>query len=144
METDEQKIFYALSMWANHIETGDIVLGAEDAIERGIKTKPLNEDQMRSVLRLRELSRMALQGDIKIGEAQPQDPLDRLIGRRQAARDARAETTDQSARITELTEALEANQVFHTPIAKRRKPGGEWDEYESEAITMTLTALGKI
>lgn len=66
METDEQKIYYALTLWANHIETGDIVMGAEDARKRGIKTNPLQEDQMRLVLRLRELARAALQGEISI------------------------------------------------------------------------------
>lgn len=66
MEADEQKISHALSMWANHIETGDICVSAEDAIKRGMKTKPLRGDQMRFVLRLRELARAALQGKLPL------------------------------------------------------------------------------
>lgn len=66
MTTDEQKIYYALSMWANYIETGNICLGAEDARKQGMKTNPLDESQMRHVIRLRELARAALQGKVSI------------------------------------------------------------------------------
>ena len=66
METDEQKISSALSMWANHIETGDICLGAEDARKRNKKAKPISDEQMKFVLKLRELAKKALNGKIKI------------------------------------------------------------------------------
>ena len=41
----------------------------------------------------------------------------------------------------ELVDALQANQVFHTPIALRRR-GGQWDEYELDAIQRTKDVLG--
>lgn len=66
METDTQKIYYALSLWANHIETGDIVLCAEDAKRQGREINALNPDQMKTVIRLRELAQMALVGRIQI------------------------------------------------------------------------------
>lgn len=48
---------------------------------------------------------------------------------------------DQDAKNTQLMDALRANQVFHTPIALRRKATGEWDEYEIDAISRTRDAL---
>lgn len=42
--------------------------------------------------------------------------------------------------LRQLRDALLANQVFHTPIALRRR-GGEWDEYEIDAINRTREAL---
>lgn len=66
--SDKHDIFYALSLWANHIETGDIGLSAQDAINTGGKTTPLTLDQMKKVIRLRELAALALNGKIKIEE----------------------------------------------------------------------------
>lgn len=43
--------------------------------------------------------------------------------------------------LEETREALRANQVFHTPVALRRKPSGQWDEFEQDAITRTRAAL---
>ena len=45
--------------------------------------------------------------------------------------------------LAQVRDALLANQVFHTPIALRRK-GGElpqWDEYEYDAIRRTRETL---
>lgn len=66
METDQEKIYYALSMWANHIETGKMTLSANDALHQNIRVKPLTENQMKFVIRLLELSRKALNGKITI------------------------------------------------------------------------------
>lgn len=43
-------------------------------------------------------------------------------------------------RNTAIMDALRANQVFHTPIALRRR-GGQWDEYEMDAIKRTRAVL---
>lgn len=40
----------------------------------------------------------------------------------------------------EMRAALQANGIFHTPIALR-KNGGEWDEYQLDAISRTKKAL---
>lgn len=53
----------------------------------------------------------------------------------------RARIEDSEARIKRLEEALSANRVFHTPIALRRR-GGEWDEYELDAIRRTREEIG--
>jgi len=66
METDEQKIYFALCMWANYIETGDIGISAVDAEDRGLKVKGLDLEQMKTVIRIRELASAALEGKIKI------------------------------------------------------------------------------
>lgn len=42
--------------------------------------------------------------------------------------------------ITGLREALQANGIFHTPIALR-KNGASWDEYQLDAISRTKHAL---
>lgn len=44
------------------------------------------------------------------------------------------------ALIIELVEALQANGIFHTPIALRRR-GCHWDEYEMDAINRTREAI---
>lgn len=45
-ETDEQIIIHALNMWKNHIETGNVLLSANDAIEQKKHKllKPISED----------------------------------------------------------------------------------------------------
>lgn len=45
--------------------------------------------------------------------------------------------------VSLLRDALLANQIFHTPIALRRR-GGQWDEYEIDAINRTREALAAI
>ena len=47
----------ALNMWANHIETGNVILSARDAAERNEPFNALNETQMETVLHLRRLAR---------------------------------------------------------------------------------------
>lgn len=44
--------------------------------------------------------------------------------------------------LAEAKLALRANQVFHTPVALRRKPDRQWDEYEMDAIKRTKAVLG--
>lgn len=36
--------------------------------------------------------------------------------------------------IRECIDALQAQNVFHTPLALSRKKNREWDEYETDAI----------
>lgn len=53
----------------------------------------------------------------------------------------RKENTKLKDRIKVLEDALRANQVFHTPLQKARRPGKEWDEYEADAVKRTLEVL---
>jgi hypothetical protein len=69
METDEQKIHYALNLWANYIETGNVVLCAQDAQRQGERVKALDISQMKMVIRLRELAQMAATGKISVQNA---------------------------------------------------------------------------
>lgn len=55
-ENDNEIVAQALSMWANHIETGRVTNTATDVINMGLFPKPLTMDQMKFVIRLRELS----------------------------------------------------------------------------------------
>ena len=57
-EKDYQIKFYALNMWANYIETGDVTLSAKDAINCGLpnKIQPLELEQQKLIIRLRELA----------------------------------------------------------------------------------------
>lgn len=77
-EKDEACIYWALNMWANHIETGDVTLNQDDVIEM-IKSMPdddwhkrdrceamdklkkLTQDQKTFVARLRALANKARQ-----------------------------------------------------------------------------------
>lgn len=48
---------FALNMWANHIETGSVVLSAQDALNMKLQhTKPLTEEQRKFVARLRKMA----------------------------------------------------------------------------------------
>jgi hypothetical protein len=50
-------------------------------------------------------------------------------------------TAEELIRLVEtMRDALRANQVFHTPLARRRR-GGEWSEYELDAIHRTRDAI---
>ena len=66
METDEQKIYFALNLWANYIETGDVTLCAKDAERTGDKVKALDATQMKVIVRLRELAQMTAAGKITV------------------------------------------------------------------------------
>lgn len=66
METDTSKIAYALGMWRNFIQTGDMSMSAEDAKRSGERVNALDIEQMKFVIRLDELAQKALQGKIKI------------------------------------------------------------------------------
>jgi hypothetical protein len=54
--TDQELIARALNLWGNWIETGNIILSAEDAQQRKLKFNALSVDQMKLVVRLRELA----------------------------------------------------------------------------------------
>lgn len=49
-------IAYALSMWANYIETGDPCIGSADKQKMGQPVRALSVDQMRAVVRLRDMA----------------------------------------------------------------------------------------
>ena len=64
-DSDNQVKFRALNMWANYIETGDVTMSAADAINMKqslnnmnpiMKLKPLNLEQQKFVIRLREMA----------------------------------------------------------------------------------------
>lgn len=44
--------------------------------------------------------------------------------------------------VIDMRNALQANQIFHTPLALR-KNGKEWDEYQADAINRTKDCLAK-
>ena len=57
--TDLELIVHALNMWANYIETGDLVLSAQDVknMMSADKIKSLSLEQIKIVVRLRELAK---------------------------------------------------------------------------------------
>lgn len=55
-ETDEHLVRNALQMWANYIETGNVNLSAKDAQAARKPFRALGVDQMKLVIRLRELA----------------------------------------------------------------------------------------
>lgn len=55
-EKDNEIIAQSLNMWANHIETGRVASSGIDAVNMGLHPKPLTLEQMKFVIRLRELS----------------------------------------------------------------------------------------
>jgi hypothetical protein len=61
-EKDSQLEFFALSNWANYIETGDVAMSAQDAQNCKRPFNALSQDQMTFVLRLRGLATAHLTG----------------------------------------------------------------------------------
>lgn len=55
-QTDKELRYWALHFWANYIETGKPTFSAKDAIERGILPNALDEGQLKTVARIRELA----------------------------------------------------------------------------------------
>ena len=55
-DTDASLIRQGLTMWANHIETGDCCLGAIDAKRQEKEINALSLEQMKLVVRIRELA----------------------------------------------------------------------------------------
>lgn len=56
MRSDRELTATALHSLANYMETGNIHLSRNDAIERGISVRELDEEQLKDVARLRELA----------------------------------------------------------------------------------------
>ena len=56
MKTDADLICNALHLWANYIETRNVLLSAQDAQAQNKPFKALSTDQMKLVVRLRELA----------------------------------------------------------------------------------------
>ena len=56
--SDDDIICYALSYWANHVETGNMVMSRNDAIRQNKHAciRDLSNEQMEMVRRLRKLS----------------------------------------------------------------------------------------
>ena len=66
-ENDNEIIAQALNMWANHIETGKVTTSAIDAEKSEqdwLCVKPLTMEQMKFIIRLRELSIKTLGNDV--------------------------------------------------------------------------------
>jgi hypothetical protein len=71
-EHDSDLKAHALRMWGNYIETGDVLLSAQDAHGRNrslppraqIKIQPLSTDQTKLVARLRQLAAQELKSRI--------------------------------------------------------------------------------
>ena len=59
-EKDNQIISYALNLWANWIETGDVTISASDSISMNTLPKALTLEQQKFVVRLRELAQKEL------------------------------------------------------------------------------------
>jgi hypothetical protein len=87
-QSDLQIQARAVGMWANYIETGDVSISASDAQNAKLPFKALSEEQMRMVLRFRDLSISLLQQDsnllgAKLGLSAPapaaQEPAFRLV-----------------------------------------------------------------
>jgi hypothetical protein len=62
VEKNSQLEYYALSNWANYIETGDVAMSAQDAQNCKRAFNALGHDQMTFVLRLRNLAAVHLTG----------------------------------------------------------------------------------
>ena len=58
--SDRELAAMALSLWANHIETGVMTLSAQDAANMGKPINALSQDQQKVVMRLRELNQKSL------------------------------------------------------------------------------------
>lgn len=57
MNMDDRELSaYALDMWANNIETGNPGLSAQEAEAQKLPVKALGLDQMRLIIRLRDLA----------------------------------------------------------------------------------------
>lgn len=55
-EEDATILRNAVTLHANYMETGNIVLSAMDAAERGMKLKPITIEQQERVKKMRELA----------------------------------------------------------------------------------------
>lgn len=55
-QTDKELRYWALHFWANYIETGSPAFGARDAIERSKLPNALDDGQLKTVARIRELA----------------------------------------------------------------------------------------
>lgn len=65
--TDNELITRALTMWINHIQTGDVCMSTKDVVQAGKpgKARMLHSDQQEFVIRLEELRASTLRKDMK-------------------------------------------------------------------------------
>jgi len=70
---------------------------------------------------------------------QPEDQLEKPLPEDQPEKES-SETQPLESLIRIMREALQANQVFHTPLERLRRHD-EWDAYQQDAIKRTLDAL---
>lgn len=68
MNTDADKIYWGLTIWANNIETGNPGISGENAKLHGIERKYLEQYQVDNVARIRKLADLAQQGKITVQE----------------------------------------------------------------------------
>jgi hypothetical protein len=63
--SDKYLVFSALNVWANYIETGNPAVSGESLAKAGenAQSKALTPDQMRLILRLRDLSVKIMNGE---------------------------------------------------------------------------------
>lgn len=62
--SDNELAAYALDMWANYVETGEVNCSAKDAEERKRPFNALTMEQMKGVIRLRELAESIRKQDV--------------------------------------------------------------------------------
>lgn len=83
-QSDTDLMVNALQMWANYVETRDVNLSANDAHQMRKTVRPLGEDGMELVLRLRKLARTlaetaAASPQTKMAAAQPYGELSNTL-----------------------------------------------------------------
>lgn len=61
-------IFFALTYWANYIESGNWLLSRGDAIKQNKKVPELNVEQIKQIEHIRGLAQKAIDGKISIKE----------------------------------------------------------------------------
>lgn len=114
-----QAAAYALSLWINYIETGDLLLSDVDLANRGLPPKRLTEDQQKAVARLREIRQSFEEG--KTFTVQTHNLLaTSVIADNAAVRTVHMVTEHrgyQSAKIHAITEDLaQARDIFRTHV----------------------------
>jgi len=55
-ESDDYLIYNALTMWGNYIETGTLTCSGADFARQRKTVKPLDMEQMKMLIRIRELA----------------------------------------------------------------------------------------
>ncbi len=64
--TNSEIIQFALGLWTNYIETGNISLSAQDAQDQGSKFNALSIEQMKLIVRIKTLQEDIRKKKIKV------------------------------------------------------------------------------